>query len=100
MLDADALVAFQGATADLRALAAGASLVLTPHPGEFRTLFPALAARRVRSIRGRPPTSAAAESGATVLLKGVPTVVAHGPVRRSRSPPAIRVSRPAAAATC
>src|SRR5262249_50154108 len=43
VLDADALVAFQGATDELGALAQERPLVLTPHPGEFRTLFPALA---------------------------------------------------------
>lgn len=75
VLDADALVAFQGATPELRALAAARPLVLTPHPGEFRTLFPSLA-----TIRELDPWAAAAsaaeESGATLLLKGVPTVIA------------------------
>ena len=50
VLDADALVAFQGAVAELRASGGGRPLVLTPHPGEFRTLFPALAA----DARARP----------------------------------------------
>jgi NAD(P)H-hydrate epimerase len=76
VLDADALVAFQGAGDDLRALAEERPLVLTPHPGEFRTLFPALA-----TMRELDPWSAAVaaaeECGATLLLKGVPTVVAH-----------------------
>jgi NAD(P)H-hydrate epimerase len=75
VLDADALVAFQDAPHELRALADGRSLVLTPHPGEFRTVFPALA-----PVREQDPWAAAAsaalESGATLLLKGVPTVVA------------------------
>jgi NAD(P)H-hydrate epimerase len=75
VLDADALVAFQDAPDELRALANGRPLVLTPHPGEFRTLFPALA-----PVRELDPwaaaSSAALESGATLLLKGVPTVVA------------------------
>ena len=76
VLDADALVAFQGAVPELRALAATRPLVLTPHPGEFRTLFPSLA-----TMRELDPWAAAAagalESGATLLLKGVPTVVAR-----------------------
>ncbi|MGH7508733.1 MAG: NAD(P)H-hydrate dehydratase [Gemmatimonadales bacterium] len=75
VLDADALVAFAGAAAELAPLAAGRRLVLTPHPGEFRALFPALAAERELD----PWAAAAAASeqtGATVLLKGVPTVVA------------------------
>ncbi len=87
VLDADALVAFQGAAPELRALAGGRPLVLTPHPGEFRTLFPALA-----PVRELDPwtaaSSAAEESGATILLKGVPTVVARvwsrAPHRSSR----------------
>ncbi|HEY8256255.1 MAG TPA: NAD(P)H-hydrate dehydratase [Gemmatimonadales bacterium] len=76
VLDADALVAFQGEMDGLRALAGGRPLVLTPHPGEFRTLFPALA-----PVRELDPWAAAAaaaqESGATILLKGVPTVIAR-----------------------
>lgn len=77
VLDADALVAFGGAAAELAALARGRSLVLTPHPGEFRTLFPALAA--TRELDPWAAAAAAAEqSGAVVLLKGVPSVVAGG----------------------
>ncbi len=81
VLDADALVVFGGAAAALAPLASGRALVLTPHPGEFRTLFPALA-----SGRELDPWAAAAaaaqETGASVLLKGVPTVIAspRGPL--------------------
>jgi len=75
VLDADALVAFGGGIDALGRLSQGRSLVLTPHPGEFRTLFPDLA-----SVRELDPWSAARSaaeaSGATLLLKGVPTVVA------------------------
>jgi NAD(P)H-hydrate epimerase len=75
VMDADALVAFGGAAAEIRLLATGKRIVLTPHPGEFRTLFPELA-----SVRELDPWAAAASaaetSGATVLLKGVPTVIA------------------------
>ena len=75
VLDADALVAFGGAGAALKPLASSRSLVLTPHPGEFRTLFPALAASR--ELDPWAAAAAAAEdTGATILLKGVPTVVA------------------------
>jgi NAD(P)H-hydrate epimerase len=77
VLDADALVAFQGATAELRTLADGRALVLTPHPGEFRTLFPELASDRELDP-WHAATAAAASCGAVVLLKGVPTVVARG----------------------
>ena len=75
VLDADALVAFAGANAELESLAAGRPILLTPHPGEFRTLFPALA-----SVRELDPwaaaQSAADATGATILLKGVPSVIA------------------------
>jgi NAD(P)H-hydrate epimerase len=75
VLDADALVAFAGAASELAALSAKRPVVLTPHPGEFRTLFPDLA-----SVRELDPwaaaSSAAEKSGATILLKGVPSVVA------------------------
>jgi NAD(P)H-hydrate epimerase len=77
VLDADALVAFGGAIPELTSLARARRVVLTPHPGEFRTLFPALAA-----VRELDPWSAAASAaettGATVLLKGVPSVIASG----------------------
>jgi ADP-dependent NAD(P)H-hydrate dehydratase / NAD(P)H-hydrate epimerase len=75
VLDADALVVFAGTVSDLAALSPGRALVLTPHPGEFRALFPELA-----SVRELDPwaaaVSAAEATGATILLKGVPTVVA------------------------
>jgi NAD(P)H-hydrate epimerase len=75
VLDADALVAFAGAAAELGSLSGGRRLVLTPHPGEFRTLFPALAAARELDPWGAA-SRAADETGATILLKGVPTVIA------------------------
>lgn len=74
VLDADALVAFQGADDELRELAGGRKVVLTPHPGEFRTLFPDLAAQRELDPWGAA-AAAAGRVGAVVLLKGVPTVV-------------------------
>jgi NAD(P)H-hydrate epimerase len=80
VLDADALVAFAGAAEELAPLAAARHLVLTPHPGEFRTLFPALAAARELDPWGAA-SMAANDIGATILLKGVPTVVA-APERR------------------
>lgn len=76
VLDADALVAFQGAEAELAALGRERPVVLTPHPGEFRALFPRLASGRELDPWGA--AAAAAEAAqATILLKGVPTVVAH-----------------------
>lgn len=77
VLDADALVAFSGAAAELAPLAAERPIVLTPHPGEFRALFPALAGKRELDPWAAAG-AAANETGATVLLKGVPTVVASG----------------------
>jgi NAD(P)H-hydrate epimerase len=75
VLDADALVAFAGAVEELASIAAARRIVLTPHPGEFRSLFPALAAER-EIDPWRAASIAADETGATILLKGVPTVVA------------------------
>jgi NAD(P)H-hydrate epimerase len=59
----------------LKTLLAGRKVVLTPHLGEFRALFPALASMAEQDPWGAA-MAAAKESGATVLLKGVPTVVA------------------------
>ncbi|HEU4828515.1 MAG TPA: NAD(P)H-hydrate dehydratase [Gemmatimonadales bacterium] len=75
VMDADAITVFQGAAGRLQAVVAGREAVITPHPGEFRTLFPDLAAERELD----PWCAAGAASerlGAALLLKGVPTVVA------------------------
>jgi hydroxyethylthiazole kinase-like uncharacterized protein yjeF len=75
VLDADGLIAFAGSVPELAALGGQRPLVLTPHPGEFRTLFPSLA-----SVRELDPWAAAKSAGeaarATLLLKGVPSVIA------------------------
>jgi NAD(P)H-hydrate epimerase len=74
VLDADGLNAFQGEPAALAALARGRVLVLTPHPAEFRRLFP----READGLELDPweaAAKAALGSGATVLLKGVPSVI-------------------------
>ncbi|HYA51149.1 MAG TPA: NAD(P)H-hydrate dehydratase [Streptosporangiaceae bacterium] len=76
VVDADGLVVLQGRLDGLAALGAGRPLVLTPHPGEFRTLFPSLAS----GLESDPWTTAAeasASAGATILLKGVPSVIAR-----------------------
>ncbi len=58
------------------ALAAGrAPRILTPHEGEFRAAFPDLA-DRVAADRFAATRAAAERARATVLLKGVPTVIA------------------------
>ena len=73
VLDADALTVFQD---DPQALFAvlGAGDVLTPHPGEFRRLFPDLLDRAPERITAA--RRAAQRAGAVVLLKGPDTVVA------------------------
>ena len=61
--------------AQLQDLTGERRVVLTPHPGEFRTLFPDLAGHMELD-----PWDAAAQAadqvGATVILKGAPSVVA------------------------
>jgi NAD(P)H-hydrate epimerase len=80
VVDADALFVLQGRVDRLRQLAEDRRLVLTPHHGEFRTLFPD-DAQQLESDPWTSAEGAARRSGCTVLLKGVPTVIA-----RSRSP--------------
>ncbi len=72
VLDADAITLFAD---DPKALfdAIAGPVLMTPHEGEFRRLFPHLGkiAGKVERVR-----QAAAMSGATILLKGPDTVVA------------------------
>lgn len=76
VVDADGLMALEGRLPALAELAARTPVVLTPHAGEFRTLFPALAADR-ETDPWAAAGAAANASRATVLLKGVPTTVAR-----------------------
>ena len=76
VVDADALTVLQGKVGALRNLGQTRSFVLTPHQGEFRTLF----SEHVQSLESDPwsaAEAAASDAAATVLLKGVPTVISR-----------------------
>ena len=75
VVDADALTVLRSERDALRQLATTRPLVCTPHVGEFRTLFPECAID-LETAPWEAAVQAAGASGATVLLKGVPTVVA------------------------
>jgi ADP-dependent NAD(P)H-hydrate dehydratase / NAD(P)H-hydrate epimerase len=75
VLDADALNAFAGDASALRTLLAGRAALLTPHPAEFGRLSN-LDVEAVLADRFDLPMQLAGDTGAAVLLKGVPTVVA------------------------
>jgi len=74
VLDADALMLFRGP--------AERPVVLTPHLGEFRAQFGDELADAAANDRWAAATKAAQKVKGTVLLKGVPTVIAdlRGPI--------------------
>jgi NAD(P)H-hydrate epimerase len=72
VLDADAMTAFADDRSTLLSAIRG-PVLLTPHEGEFRRLFPEFATGVGKVARVR---EAARLSGATVLLKGPDTVIA------------------------
>jgi NAD(P)H-hydrate epimerase len=74
LLDADALNLFERDTASLRALLAGRPALITPHPAEFARL----AGTDVKTVLANLfdiGLDLARTIGATVLLKGSPTVI-------------------------
>jgi hydroxyethylthiazole kinase-like uncharacterized protein yjeF len=82
VLDADAITLFAEAPETLFS-ALNPGCVLTPHPGEFRRVFPDIAERLSAPPEGGPAFSrldaareAAARAGCVVLLKGPDTVIA------------------------
>lgn len=75
VLDADALHALAAQRPALHALAVDRGMVLTPHQGEFRRLFPEYA-DGLELDPWAAAQAAAGLAGCAVLLKGVPTVVA------------------------
>lgn len=75
VIDADALTALAPARLELAKLAAARQFICTPHLREFRTLFTDLA-QGLETAPWEPAELAAGRSACTVLLKGVPTVVA------------------------
>jgi len=79
VLDADALTSLTGRTDQIAGMGRG-QIVLTPHEGEFKRLFPDLDfhSDRIHAVR-----KAAAFTGSTVVLKGVSTIVASADGRVS-----------------
>lgn len=74
VVDADGLNAFAGRPGELAALLGGRPAIITPHPGEFGRLVGA-SIDEVLAQRFEIGQPLAAQLGAAVLLKGVPTVV-------------------------
>jgi NAD(P)H-hydrate epimerase len=81
LLDADALNVFEGQASVLAELLRGRQALITPHPAEFARLFGG-SVDDVLAQRFDIGSSAAKPLGASVLLKGVPTVVTSPDGRR------------------
>ena len=74
ILDADAITLFEGRSDDLASRLANRPAVLTPHPIEFSRLA-GMQPHDVLEQRFDVGRALSARLGATVLLKGVPTVI-------------------------
>lgn len=74
LLDADALNIFDGALDDLRRGVGERAALLTPHPAEFARLAGSTV-EQVLKDRFSVGAELAKRAGATVLLKGLPTVI-------------------------
>jgi NAD(P)H-hydrate epimerase len=74
LLDADALNVFEGQAAALKKLLGGRSALITPHVAEFARLA-GVDVEKVLANRFDIGGEIATEIGATVLLKGSPTVI-------------------------
>jgi NAD(P)H-hydrate epimerase len=81
LLDADALNVFAGDTQALASLIGKREAIITPHAVEFSRLFH-VDAKAVLAQRFDVGANAARTLGATVLLKGVPTIVTGPDGRR------------------
>lgn len=81
VLDADALTLFEGRASDLSAMLGGRPALVTPHPAEFGRLA-GIAVDAVLDARFEVGGDIATLLNATVLLKGVPTVITS-PTRRT-----------------
>jgi NAD(P)H-hydrate epimerase len=79
VVDADALRAFTGAASELGALLAGRPAVITPHAVEFSRLA-GMDLAEVNARRFEIAGELARTVHATVLLKGVPTVISDGAI--------------------
>jgi len=57
---------------------AGAKIILTPHPGEFKSLWKGLFRKAIPADRRKQAVELASRTGTVVVLKGAGTVVSDG----------------------
>ncbi|MGF1570603.1 MAG: NAD(P)H-hydrate dehydratase [Nodosilinea sp.] len=75
VLDADGLTLLAAQNPITKLLSRSAPTLLTPHPGEFKRLFPGI--REAAADAGAAAQTAATQAQAVVLLKGACTAIAH-----------------------